>query len=197
MEIAKFSKETDVADAIGLAQHAWHGYYEGFRPEYIRCIAECIVRHNYTDEDLAFKITDNGEMKGLIFGTRKGKVMDLSAWVGERGRTMDPQERELLERLNDYMDEADRNTIAEMCDEDVKLSLFISVQKGCGKELLHTMMQAFRKIDARRMFLWTDTSCDHGYYPAHGFRLASRYRDTHYSTAEADYMTYIYWKPLE
>ena len=26
--------------------------------------------------------------------------------------------------------------------------------------------------------------------------MASRYRDTHYSTEEADYMTYIYWKTL-
>ena len=51
MEITKFS-EKDMETAIGMAQHAWHGYYDEFRAAYIRCIAECIVRHNYTDEDL-------------------------------------------------------------------------------------------------------------------------------------------------
>lgn len=182
--------------AISMARQTWHGYYDEFRAEYIRCIAECIVRHNYTDEDLAFKITCNGEVKGIIFGTRKGKMADLSVWVGEQCKTMNPQEKELLERLNDYMDEADRNTIAQMGDGDVKLSLFISIQKGCGRELLRAMMQEFSAMGAKRMFLWADTSCDHDYYPAHGFALASRYRDTHYSTEEADYMTYIYWKPL-
>ena len=92
--------------AISMARQTWHGYYDEFRAEYIRCIAECIVRHNYTDEDLAFKITCNGEVKGIIFGTRKGKMADLSVWVGEQCKTMNPQEKELLERLNDYMDEA-------------------------------------------------------------------------------------------
>ena len=195
MEITKFS-EKDMNAAISMARQTWHGYYDEFRAEYIRCIAECIVRHNYTDEDLAFKITCIGEVKGIIFGTRKGKMADLSVWVGEQCKTMNPQEKELLERLNDYMDEADRNTIAQMGDGDVKLSLFISIQKGCGRELLRAMMQEFSAMGTKRMFLWTDTSCDHDYYPAHGFALASRYRDTHYSTEEADYMTYIYWKPL-
>ena len=132
MEITKFS-EKDMNAAISMARQTWHGYYDEFRAEYIRCIAECIVRHNYTDEDLAFKITCNGEVKGIIFGTRKGKMADLSVWVGEQCKTMNPQEKELLERLNDYMDEADRNTIAQMGDGDVKLSLFISIQKGCGR----------------------------------------------------------------
>ena len=60
MEITKFS-EKDMNAAISMARQTWHGYYDEFRAEYIRCIAECIVRHNYTDEDLAFKITCNGE----------------------------------------------------------------------------------------------------------------------------------------
>ena len=80
MKVEKFTKE-DMCAAISLAQHAWHGYYDGFPAEYIRCIAACIVLHNYTDADLAFKITDNGEMKGIIFGTRKGKIVGLSVWI--------------------------------------------------------------------------------------------------------------------
>lgn len=37
------------------------------------------------------------------------------------------------------------------------------------------------------MYLWTDTSCNHDYYPIHGFTLATKYRDSHYSTyADAD-----------
>ena len=47
------------------------------------------------------------------------------------------------------------------------------------------------------MYLWTDTSCNHDYYPNHGFTLATKYRDSHYSTNENDYITYIYWKPIE
>ena len=62
MEITKFS-EKDMNAAISMARQTWHGYYDEFRAEYIRCIAECIVRHNYTDEDLAFKITCHGKAR--------------------------------------------------------------------------------------------------------------------------------------
>lgn len=196
MEIERFN-EKDIYKVIDLAKQAWHSFYDGFSEEYIRHIAECIIRHNYTDADLAFKIIDNGEIKGIIFGTRKGRIIDLSDWVKEQCATMSRQESELLERLNDYMDEADRSTIAEMTDEDAKLSLFVSIQKGCGKQLLQTITQEFKEKGFKRAFLWTDTSCDHDYYPTHGFSLASEYRDRHYSTPDADYMTYIYWKPIE
>ena len=197
MEITRFTPE-DRDAAISLSRQAWHGFYDGMPEDYISRIGECIVRHNYTDHDLAFKIADGGEVKGIIFGSRKETVaVDLSDWVKEQVKTLSPQQKELLERLNSYMDEADRATLAAMTDEDVKLSLFISRQKGCGRELLRTLMQAFRTQGFQRMFLWTDTSCDHDYYPAHGFTLAAEYRDRHYSTDEADYMTYIYYKPIE
>jgi len=67
MEITKFS-EKDMNAAISMARQTWHGYYDEFRAEYIRCIADCIVRHNYTDEDLAFKITCNGEASSSAHG---------------------------------------------------------------------------------------------------------------------------------
>lgn len=153
MEITKFS-EKDMNAAISMARQTWHGYYDEFRAEYIRCIAECIVRHNYTDEDLAFKITCNGEVKGIIFGTRKGKMADLSVWVGEQCKTMNPQEKELLERLNDYMDEADRNTIAQMGDGDVKLSYSLAYRSGCGRELL--------RARCRSSAQWALNGCSYG-----------------------------------
>ena len=134
-----------------------------------------------------------GNMESLMGRNIEG----LSDWVKEQCATMSRQESELLERLNDYMDEADRSTIAEMTDEDAKLSLFVSIQKGCGKQLLQTITQEFKEKGLKRVFLWTDTSCSHGYYPTHGFSLASEYRDRHYSTPDVDYMTYIYWKPIE
>ena len=58
-------------------------------------------------------------------------------------------------------------------------------------------VQEFRKHNFKKMYLWTDTSCNHDYYPNHGFTLATKYRDSHYSTNENDYITYIYWKPIE
>lgn len=196
MEIANFTKE-DMVSAVNLAWDAWHNYFDGLSDEAIHRMVECIVRHNYTDEDLAFKIVVDGEMKGFIFGTRKGKITDLSGWVGAQCKVINPEEMDLLVELNEYMDEADRNTIAEMDDGDVKLSLFISIQKGCGKELLDTITQEFIKQGYKRMFLYTDTACNHEYYPAHGFTMVSKYRNKRYSVTKTDFWTYIYRKTIE
>lgn len=196
MKIEKF-REEDIIIASSLAKQAWHWFYEGFSNDYIQHIAECIIRHNFTDADLSFKISDDNEIKGVIFGTRKGKIIDLSDWVKKQSENMTPKEHFLLDKLYKYMDEADQNTLSEMSHEDVKLSLFISLKKGYGKELLNTIVQEFHKHNFKKMYLWTDTSCNHDYYPNHGFTLATKYRDSHYSTNENDYITYIYWKPIE
>lgn len=136
MKIERFQEE-DMNVVKPLAKQAWHTFYDGFSEDYLLCIAECIVRHNFTDADLSLKISDEEGVKGLIFGTRKGKIVDLSDWVKKQSENLSPIEKDLLETLCEYMDEADRNTLARMSDEDVKLSLFVSTRKGCGRELLN------------------------------------------------------------
>ena len=89
MKIERF-KEEDIVEAKKLAKQAWYWFYEGFTDDYVQQIAECILRHNFTDEDLSFKIFDDEGMKGLIFGTRKRKTVDL----GERTMQNDVTTRE-------------------------------------------------------------------------------------------------------
>ena len=88
---------------------------------------------------------------------------------------MTTEEKKWFDLLLGYMKEADDKTFALMDEDDVKLSLFVSAQM-------------------KRMFLWTDDSCTHQYYPAHGFQLAASYADPRYSMLEEPYYTYIYWK---
>ena len=79
---------------------------------------------------------------------------------------------------------------------DVKLSLFISNQKGCGKLLLQAMMEEFQCRSLRHLYLWTDTSCTHEYYPQHGFTLAGQFLSEVYDSYAPGYTTYIYKKDI-
>jgi Acetyltransferase (GNAT) family. len=83
-----------------------------------------------------------------------------------------------------------------MSNGEVKLSLFISNQKGCGKKLLQEMMDKFRHRDLRHLYLWTDTSCTHEYYPQHGFTLVSQFLSEVYDSYAPGYTTYIYKKGI-
>ena len=51
MTIERF-KEEDIVEAKKLAKQAWYWFYEGstgFTDDYVQQIAECILRHNFTD----------------------------------------------------------------------------------------------------------------------------------------------------
>lgn len=80
MKIERF-KEDDICTARNLAKQTWQWFYEGFSDDFVQQIAECIIRHNFTDTDLSFKISDDDGVKGVILGTRKGKTKDLSNWI--------------------------------------------------------------------------------------------------------------------
>ena len=81
-----------------------------------------------------------------------------------------------------------------MNDGEVKLSLFISNQKGCGKQLLQAMMDEFQRRELKKLYLWTDTSCTHEYYPQHGFTLVGQFLSEVYDSYAPGYTTYIYKK---
>ena len=50
--------------------------------------------------------------------------------------------------------------------------------------------------DLRHLYLWTDTSCTHEYYPQHGFTLVSQFLSEVYDSYAPGYTTYIYKKGI-
>ena len=46
----------------------------------------------------------------------------------------------------------------------------------------------------KNLYLWTDTSCTHEYYPQHGFTLVGQFLSEVYDSYAPGYTTYIYKK---
>ena len=44
------------------------------------------------------------------------------------------------------------------------------------------------------LYLWTDSSCNHGYYAHHGFEMVTEFKSDEWKTDSDDYLTYIYRK---
>ena len=156
----------DFAKAASLAAGAWVDFYADERQWFIDAVAEYILRYNYSNPSLALKAV------------------------------MTDHELERFRLLADYMLEVDGKTVQCMSDGEVKLSLFISNQKGCGKLLLQEMMDEFLHRDLRHLYLWTDTSCTHEYYPQHGFTLVGQFLSEVYDSYAPGYTTYIYKKGI-
>lgn len=44
------------------------------------------------------------------------------------------------------------------------------------------------------LYLWTDSSCNHGYYAHYGFEKVVEFMPDEWKTDSNDYLTYIYRK---
>ena len=188
MKIEKFTND-DFAKAASLAAGAWGEFYTDERQWFIDAVAEYILRYNYSNPLLALKaVGDDGVIHGVLFANLHDDKADVIQWRENIEAQMTDHERGRFCLLADYMLEVDGKTVQCMSDGDVKLSLFISNQKGCGKLLLQAMMEEFQCRSLRHLYLWTDTSCTHEYYPQHGFTLAGQFAP--------GYTTYIYKKDI-
>ena len=79
-------------------------------------------------------------------------------------------------------------------DKDLYLSFFISSVQGCGKRLLAEIVALAKSEGYESLFLWTDSSCNHGYYAHHGFEMVAEFKSDEWKTDSDDYLTYIYRK---
>ncbi len=194
MKIEKFTND-DFAKAVPLAAGAWGEFYADERQWFIDAVAEYILRYNFSNPSLALKaVGDDGVIHGVLFANFHDDKADVYQWRENIEAQMTDHERERFRLLADYMLEVDGKTVQCMNDGEVKLSLFISNQKGCGKQLLQAMMDEFQRRDLRNLYLWTDTSCTHEYYPKHGFTLVGQFLSEVYDSYAPGYTTYIYKK---
>ena len=196
MKIEIFTND-DFAKAASLAAGAWGGFYTDERQWFIDAVAEYILRYNYSNPLLALKaVGDDGVIHGVLFANLHDDKADVIQWRENIEAQMTDHERGRFCLLADYMLKVDGKTVQCMSDGDVKLSLFISNQKGCGKLLLQAMMEEFQCRSLRHLYLWTDTSCTHEYYPQHGFTLAGQFLSEVYDSYAPGYTTYIYKKDI-
>ena len=64
-------------------------------------------------------------------------------------------------------------------------------------EWLDAMMPTFnvqQREGYESLYLWTDSSCNHGYYAHHGFEMVAEFKSDEWKTDSDDYLTYIYRK---
>ena len=139
MKIEKFTND-DFAKAASLAAGAWGEFYTDERQWFIDAVAEYILRYNYSNPLLALKaVGDDGVIHGVLFANLQDDKADVIQWRENIEAQMTDHERGRFRLLADYMLEVDGKTVQCMSDGDVKLSLFISNQKGCGKLLLQAI----------------------------------------------------------
>ncbi len=164
---------------------------------------EFIVRHNIFGNEFALQLTGaeagaggGEELLAVSFAAGKHEENDALEWLAPKLAGLSQRERDGLQLVVDYLEDMDRRTCRQMTEEDIRLTLFASSQPGCGRLILEELEGRLRAEGFASLYLWTDSDCNHRWYPRHGFELVEKARNEAFSTPQRDFMTYIFRKGL-
>ncbi len=195
LQILPFTQE-DIPAAVELTIAAWNDALADWDKDIARVVCEYSVRYEYQNPALALKIVEGTEMKGFIFASDAGGNAAADEWYSVARRNVtDKEQNEILDMVLSSSHGNEDMVARKMGQSDVMLTFFLSSQKGCGKQLLAAMSKLLKSCGYENMLLWTDITCNHGYYPHHGFELVDEKAFSKYDNEEP-FIVYVYKKRI-
>lgn len=195
LQILPFTQD-DIPAAVELTVDAWSEALQDWDQDIARVVCEYSVRYEYQNPSLALKIVADGEMKGFIFASNGGGNPAADEWYSVAHKNFtDKEQNDILDMVLSSSHSNEDMVARKMGQGDVMLTFFLSAQKGCGSLLLPAMSNLLKSRGYKNMLLWTDITCNHTYYPRHGFELVdekafSKYKD------EEPFVVYVYKKRI-
>lgn len=195
MTIAPF-EEQYLPQVIEMTYQFWKKDYDGQSESFIRTVSELIVRKNYYGSQNALMFLQANEVRGILFSYKKGDENDAAAWVEQRKIGMPQENFDIINSLTDYLYRYDNLMDSYLTNDDRKVSLFISNFKGAGTTSLNHYINQCQEQGVKQIFLWTDSTCNHAYYPSRGFELFFTENNAFTASTEANFTTMFYKKNL-
>lgn len=157
---------------------------------------EFIVRHNIFHNEFALQLVEGERVLAVAFAARKNEENEALQWLAERVQVLTEEEVAGMRQVVDYLEDMDRRTCRHMGDGDIRLTLFASGSPGGGGLILAELEERLRRCGFTSLYLWTDSDCNHQWYPRHGFTLVEEAPNETFSTPQRQFMTYIFRKVL-
>lgn len=171
--------------------------------EFKRFYAEYTVRHNIWDAKYSMQATDNqGNFLAACFAGLKDAHQGLEKadkWIlgqTEGGKTLTEEKKIAFSFSKQYLSMMDNKTSAMMNDDDIKLILFVSSQKGAGYPLLEKFKSELKSYGYKNIYLWTDEDCNWDWYNRRGFELLEKEIYEPFSRENAPYYYYVFRQKL-
>ena len=140
------------------------------------------------------------ELKAIAFAASKSDKSD-DAWFTRLLQGASSRERTIFQTGRCYLDYMEEKTFSLMKDDDVKLCLFVSLERGWGSRILKKAVREFKACGYKNMFLWTDCECNVQWYFDNGWELLNEEEFEPFSTdsgiGRKQYMTYIFKKEIK
>ena len=165
-----------------------------------RLYVEMIIRTNMHENKMQFQMSEknggsSGKLKAICFGAEINDTRN-DKWYKKTLESLSFGDREILENGRRYLIRMDEKTFSFMNADDVKLCLFISLEKGWGTTILREAQKYFVEAGLKNLYLWTDGECNVDWYFKNGFELVLEEEYSEFSLPGKPYMTYVFRKKL-
>lgn len=189
LEKFDFNNSSHLDPVIDRVVDLWSAPSE--KMNFRRLYVEAIIRQNAADNDMQFQSSENGQLCSIVFASKKGQHTPWYGWWQEKLESLSEDHQKMFSASREYLSMMDEKTYSYMSDDDVKLSLFISIKSGRGKPVLEEAMKIFREKGFKTMYLWTDCECNVEWYFNCGYELVEEdvYEPFSY---DGPYKTYIF-----
>lgn len=175
---------------------------DGESLKFNRLYVEMIIRTNMHLNELQFEMTDGDLLKAIAFSAEKKDFLERESslfsgetdWFLHTLKLLSARQQDIFTNGRKYLLQMEENTFSLMKEGDIKLCLFVSLEKGWGQKILDETFALYRKLGFKRVFLWTDCECNVDWYFTNGFELVSQEEYPPFSKPESKYMTYIFKK---
>lgn len=211
-EILKQFDEKYISSLVNRLLPLWNvpGESEDFNRRYV----EMIIRTNMHINDMQFMMTEKtagktsiSELKAIAFAAAKSDKSDGS-WFFKFLEEASSRERNIFQTGRRYLNYMEEKTFSLMKNDDVKLCLFVSMERGWGSRILSEAVKEFKARGYKNMLLWTDCECNVQWYFDNGWELLSEEEYEPFSRGTGgsgektgddrkQYMTYIFKKEIK
>ena len=211
-EILKQFDEKYISSLVNRLLPLWNvpGESEDFNRRYV----EMIIRTNMHINDMQFMMTEKtagkasiSELKAIAFAAAKSDKSDGS-WFNRLLEGASSRERNIFQTGRRYLNYMEEKTFSLMKNDDVKLCLFVSLERGWGSRVLSEAVKEFKARGYKNMLLWTDCECNVQWYFDNGWELLSEEEYELFSRGTGgsgektgddrkQYMTYIFKKEIK
>lgn len=155
-----------------------------------------VVRHNIAANDMQFQLTEKGKLRAITFAEKKDEENSIEQWFQSQYKLLTTDQQIFFKKGREYLHMMDQKTFGYMNDDDVKLSLFVSLKTGWGKKILTIAMEFFRSRGYKNIYLWTDCECNVDWYFERGYQLVEKNIYEPFSCDGFEYETFIFKKIL-
>lgn len=158
---------------------------------------ETILRNNFFQNELTFQLAKNNKLLSAMFFQKKSEKNNLIKWVLDNSDNLTSKQKFSLNLCIEYLTFMDSKVHKHMKENDIKLSLFVGIEKGYGSILFEEVWIKIKKQNYKNMLLWTDCECNWEWYIKKGFDLIEESVYQKFNKATTEYKTYIFKKAIK